>query len=92
MSTIETRIAARKLQQVRIAQKAAEVYAAFDKNQRAGVRFGMFPREPMEKAQAELFVEFTQADGTPANPSDLARELAVAIMDAANRGPDKMIA
>jgi hypothetical protein len=35
------------------AKKAQELWDRFDENQRVGVRFGMFPAEPMQDAIAE---------------------------------------
>jgi hypothetical protein len=52
------------------AQHAAEMWAAMDKNERAGVRFGMFPAVKMQAAERAGF------DG---------RELCVALMDCAQR-------
>jgi hypothetical protein len=34
-------------------EKAAQMWAAFDKNQKAGVRFGMFPAGPMRDAEKD---------------------------------------
>jgi hypothetical protein len=87
--TIEELRDSRKLADTLIKQKAIELYATFDKNERTGVRFGMFPAKKMEKAFAELaaVMEYPRYDNT-----DISRLLAVGIMDAANAGPDKMIA
>jgi hypothetical protein len=51
-------------------QKAQVVWDEMDKNQRSGVRFGMFPAEVMAEAEKEGFV---------------GKDLAVALMDAASR-------
>ncbi len=52
------------------ATKAAQMWAAFDDNQKAAARFGMFPAGPMQDADKEGY------DG---------RLLAVALMDCASR-------
>lgn len=88
---IERIRAARRLRETRIEQKAAEVYATFDKNERTAVRFGMMPRAKVESAEADLIREFEQADGVKPNARDICRLLSVGIMDAANRGPDKLV-
>jgi hypothetical protein len=51
-------------------QKAAKMWEGFDTNQKAAVRFGMFPAKPMQDADKEGF------DG---------RLLAVALMDLASK-------
>jgi rRNA pseudouridine-1189 N-methylase Emg1 (Nep1/Mra1 family) len=80
----------RQLRLARFKQKGAEVYATFDKNERTVVQFGMFPHDKMLQAQAELAQEFALTDDT-IDLQEIARELAVAIMDAANAGPDKLV-
>jgi hypothetical protein len=82
---------ARKAAELRIKPFAAKVYGTFDDNERLLVRFGMFPREKMEAAEAELAAEFEESDGRPFDSRDLSRLLAVGIMDAANAGEDKMV-
>lgn len=89
MPTIEEYREARKQANLLIQQKAANLYATFDKNERTGVRFGMFPAKPMQQAEAELLATL---DYPRYDKCDIARLLSVAIMDAANKGPDKMIA
>lgn len=59
----------RAFMQAKCQQKAADMWAAFDKNQKTGVRFGMFPAKPMQDAAAEGY------DG---------KELAVALMNQAS--------
>ena len=76
---------------VRIKQKAVEVYASFTQQERRVVQFGMLPMQKTETAQAELIAEFQAADGRKTDSRDISRLLAVAIMDAANAGPDKMV-
>lgn len=34
-------------------KRAAEMWATFDSNERAGVRFGIFPAQKMERAEGE---------------------------------------
>ncbi len=81
--------AARKQIEVRIKQKAIEVYGTFTPNERLVVRFGMMPSEKVLQAKAELLTEFVFDKDF--DPADMPRLLAVAIMDAANAGPDKMV-
>jgi hypothetical protein len=52
------------------AQKAQQLWDGFDENQRAGVRFGMFPAEPMQAAMKEALDS---------------RMLCVALMDVASK-------
>ena len=74
-----------------IRAKATALYATFDKNERGLVRFGMFPADKMKRLDDELLA--MQADGAfpMYDRRDLTRLSAVAIMDAANEGPDKMV-
>ena len=51
-------------------KKAQEIWDAMDKNERAGVRFGMFPAEVMRDAEAEGYQ---------------GKELCVALMDCASK-------
>jgi hypothetical protein len=81
----------RKLLQAVIAQKAEATYATFDKNERTVLRFGMLPAGKMLKATAELIAELTLADGEPPDEREVSKDFAVAIMDVANRGPDKLV-
>jgi len=41
--------------EVDVREKAAEVWQGMDKNEKTGVRFGMFPQAKMEAAKAEGF-------------------------------------
>jgi hypothetical protein len=66
-----------KLDRTMIDQKAQAVWDAMDKNERAGVRFGMFPAGPMRKAEAEL-----KAAGCETR--DAGRLLSVALMNIAS--------
>ena len=77
--------------ETRIKQFAAKVYSTFTKDERLLVQFGMFPKEKMEAAQADLAAEFEQSDDQPFDLCELSRLLAVGIMDAANAGKDKMV-
>jgi hypothetical protein len=90
-ATIRLLREARHLAETRIKQFAAKVYGTFDQNERLLVRFGMFPADKMKTAQADLAAELEQDDGTPFDPAELSRLLAVGIMDAANAGEDKMV-
>ena len=74
-----------------IRQKGAALYATFDKDDRTLVRFGMFPAGKMKQLDDELLA--MKADGffPQFDKSDLSRLSAVAIMDAANAGKEKMI-
>jgi hypothetical protein len=56
---------------------AAILWAGFDKNERTGVRFGMFPFGKMTAAEKELQAEF------PSARRDSARLLSVALMECA---------
>ena len=82
----------RRLWQVMIKQKAELTYATFTQQERSIVRFGMLPYAKTSKAADDLIIEHIKAEGRPPNLADLHRDLAVAIMDVANAGPDKMIA
>jgi hypothetical protein len=77
--------------ELRCKQHAAIVYKAFTQSERACVRFGMFPAEKMQEAESFLSDEMFIATGDAANRVDLARYLAVGVMDEANRGPNKMV-
>jgi len=55
--TIEERLEARRLAELPVQQKAASLYATFDKNERTAVRIGMFPARKMQAAEAELLAE-----------------------------------
>jgi hypothetical protein len=48
--------------------KAAQIWASFDKNEKAGIRFGLFPAATMRMAEAEGFDQ---------------KDLCVALMDCA---------
>jgi hypothetical protein len=51
-------------------EKAAEMWTSFDRNQKAGVRFGMFPFDKMTEAEKQGY------DG---------RELSIALMNQAKQ-------
>ncbi|MCL4682398.1 MAG: hypothetical protein KJZ92_14150 [Rhodocyclaceae bacterium] len=42
-----------KMDQAAYTAKAAEMWEQFDKNERTGVRFGMFPAKKMQAAEKE---------------------------------------
>lgn len=50
----EQRTESRQLNQACAKQKAAELWATFDANEQKLVRFGMFPHDKMQRAEAEL--------------------------------------
>ena len=56
-----------------IPEKAAEIWAAMDENQRTAVRFGMFPADVMRQAEAEGFT---------------GKDLSVELMSIASRPPE----
>ena len=60
----------RKLSEAEATQAASELWADFDDNEKTGVRFGMFPAEPMQREK------YAHIEG---------RLLAVALMDCAER-------
>jgi hypothetical protein len=74
-----------------IKQKATDLYATFDQNERTLVRFGMFPADKMKQLDDELLALAAQGTFPMFDKCDLARLSAVAIMDAANAGPDKLM-
>jgi hypothetical protein len=47
-NVLEARKAARELARAEAERVAAELWAGFDKNEKTGVRFGMFPAKKME--------------------------------------------
>ena len=47
-NALEARKAARQQARDEAAQVAAQLWAGFDKNEKTGVRFGMFPAKKME--------------------------------------------
>jgi hypothetical protein len=74
-----------------IEQKAAALYATFDKDERVLVRFGMFPAGKMKQLDDELLALKAQGQFPMFDKCDLARLSAVGVMDAANAGPDKLV-
>jgi hypothetical protein len=89
--TYPHRIRYRKSFETYVKNRAAEVYATFDKNERTACRFGMFPAAKMEAAQAQMLEECIAVGNDQRELDDIPRLLAVGIMDAANAGPDKVI-
>jgi hypothetical protein len=78
---------------VRIRQEAEALYQTCDANERRLVQFGMLPAAKAQAADQKLLAEFLTCAGRPATPReqcDFTRLLAVAVMDAANRGPDQV--
>ena len=70
----------------------AKLYATFGGMERGLVRFGMFPAAKMEAAHAELLAmkqHLEIFDGWESR--DLTNRLAVAVFDAANAGPEKVV-
>lgn len=61
-----------------IATQAETLWHGLDKNERTGVRFGMFPYAKMLKAENEIHNAHPEA-------RDLPRLLSVALMDCAQR-------
>jgi hypothetical protein len=90
MPTIDERLEARRLALLGVKHKAASLYATFDGNERTAVRFGMFPARKMQAAEAELLAEEAAA-GAVLSKSEISRELALGVMDAANAGPDRLV-
>jgi len=74
-----------------IKQKAGALYATFNKSERTLVRFGMFPADKMKQLDDELLAMRAEGLFPMFDKSDLSRLSAVAIMDAANAGPDKLV-
>lgn len=71
---------------------AAVLYATFDKNERVAVRFGMLPAEKTQVIDRELLrMKREEGQFEMFDECRLASLLAVAVMDAANAGPDKMV-
>lgn len=57
-----------------ITAAALKLWQTFDRSERTGVRFGMFPAQHMRQAEAEL-----------RGIRDVTRRLSVAVMDCASR-------
>ena len=79
---------------LRIKQEGANLYQTFTPQERACVRFGMQPAGKTLACEEKLAREIAETEGRPLTPQDrvdLCRLLSVAVMDAANAGPDKMI-
>ena len=91
MPTIQEHRAARRQADLIIRQKGAALYATFDENERSLVQFGMFPADKMKQLDDELLALAAQGTFPMYDKCDLARLSAVAIMDAANAGPDKLV-
>jgi hypothetical protein len=73
--------------------RGQELYDTFDGNERVMVQIGMLPAKKTIPFQDNLELELS-LDGnfeSPYNSVDIARLLTVAVMDAANRGNQKMV-
>lgn len=82
---------ARQQAEAVIQQKGTELYATFTQDERDMLRFGLHPHGKTEAADQEL-LKMKAAGAFPMfSEMDLSRMLAVAVMDAANAGPDKMV-
>ena len=89
---IRERRESRQLVETFIKTKGAELYETFDDNERTCVQFGMFPAGKMETATAALLQDLVDAgDAEFLSAGDASRLLAVAVMDAANAGTQKMV-
>lgn len=87
---IRRRREARERAELLIQQKGAEVCATFTPGERTLVRLGVLPHGKTVEAELELLVN-RERDFPMFAASDIVRLLAVAIMGAANAGPDKMV-
>lgn len=85
----------RKLIDSLIKVRGQELYDTYDGNERAMVAFGMQPAVKVipfqEKLELELTCDGTSEIGGGYGLGDVTRLLAVAVMDAANRGSQKMV-
>jgi hypothetical protein len=77
----------RKQADLLIKQKGLLLYQTFTEQERLIVRFGLFPGEKMSTAHRELMALNLETY----DESDISRLLAVAVMDAANAGPGKLV-
>ena len=90
MTIDELRQARREAEAV-IRQKGAELYATFTQDERDMLRFGLHPAGKTQAADKELLAMKAGGAFPMFDEMDLSRLLAVAVMDAANAGPDKMV-
>ena len=74
-----------------IEQKAEATYATFDNDERTVLQFGMFPAGKLLAAEKELLAMLVATDGAAFDTSAISRMFAGAIMDCANRGPQKLV-
>jgi hypothetical protein len=75
--------------------RGQELYDTYDENEKRIVSFGVLPIIKFDQFKNRLLLELT-CDGTSEigggyNLGDVTRLLAVAVMDAANRGSQKMV-
>ena len=85
----------RQLLETLIKQRGQELYDTYDENERCMVQIGMQPANKVIPFEEKLILELT-SDGNEEigggyNVGDITRLLCVAVMDAANRGNQKMI-
>ena len=90
MTIHELRTARREAEAV-IKRKGEELYATFSKDERTMLRFGLHPAGKTQAADKELLAMKASGVFPMFSESDLSRLLAVAVMDAANAGPDKLV-
>lgn len=85
----------RKLLEDLIKLRGQELYDTYDENERAMVAFGMQPAVKVIPFEEKLILELTsngnEEVGGGYNIGDISRLLCVAVMDAANRGSQKMV-
>lgn len=81
----------RRLAELRIKQKAGELFPTFSDSERFGFAFGLFP-ESILQAQAQLLAEINASPPWSAaeseymlKPDEVGRLLSVALMDLASR-------
>ena len=89
--TMQELMEARQQAEAVIKQKGAELYATFDEDERAMMRFGLHPAGKTREADKELLAMKAGGEFPMFSDMDLSRLLAGAVMDAANAGPDKMV-
>jgi hypothetical protein len=91
MTTIEQLRDERQQAEAVIKQKGAELYATFSEDERAMMRFGLHPHAKTVAAEKALMAMKAEGAFPMFDDMDLSRLLSVAVMDAANAGPDKMV-
>jgi hypothetical protein len=85
----------RKLIDTLIKQRGQELYDTYDENERCMVQIGMQPAVKVIPFEEKLTLELTsngeEEIGGGYDVGDITRLLCVAVMDAANRGKQKMV-